>query len=101
MVISHVWIIVSIFTGCVPLAALWDMAAHQTAYCHPGSVYWSHSGLNITTDFLIFLLPLPVVKKLCVPRRQKIALYCVFLLAFWYVPRLPETTIYAIGGSAC
>jgi hypothetical protein len=86
--ITHAWIVVSIFTGCVPLAGLWDVETHMTAYCHPPSVYWSHSGINIGTDFLIFLLPLAVLRKLNVPRRQKIALYCVFLVAFWYVGSL-------------
>ncbi len=86
--ITHAWILISIFTGCVPLAGLWDVTTHLTAYCHPASVYWSHSGINIGTDFLIFLLPLTVLRKLYIPRRQKIALYCVFLVAFLYVGSL-------------
>ena len=80
--VSHAWIIVSILTGCVPLDTLWNRTQDGTIYCHSGAVYWSHSGINIGTDFLIALLPLTVLHKLHVPRRQKIALYCVFLLAF-------------------
>jgi hypothetical protein len=80
--LSHTWIIVSILTACIPLDTLWNMTQDANTYCHPGSVYWSHSGLNIGTDFLTALLPLAVLHKLRVPRRQKIALYCVFLLAF-------------------
>lgn len=80
--VSHTWIIASILTGCIPLDTLWNRTKDANTYCHPGSVYWSHSGLNIGTDFLTALLPLAVLHKLHVPRRQKIALYCVFLLAF-------------------
>jgi len=80
--LTHLWIIASIFTGCIPLHAIWDGARDENTYCHPGSVYWSHSGINITTDFLISLLPLTVLHKLHIPRRQKIALYGVFVLGF-------------------
>ncbi|KAL2166656.1 hypothetical protein VTG60DRAFT_2352 [Thermothelomyces hinnuleus] len=80
--ITHAWIIASLFTGCIPLAALWDKTKYENRYCHPGSVYYSHSGINIATDFLIFMLPLAVLHRIHAPPRQKIALYCVFLLAF-------------------
>ncbi|KAL2144620.1 hypothetical protein VTI28DRAFT_8831 [Corynascus sepedonium] len=80
--ITHAWILVSLFTGCIPFDALWDKVKYKDPYCHPGSVYYSHSGINIATDFLIFLLPLAVLHRIHAPRKQKIALYCVFLLAF-------------------
>jgi hypothetical protein len=89
VVITHLWIILSLFTVCVPLEAFWDHAKRPGAYCHPYSVYWSHSGINIATDFLIFALPLTVLHKVHAPRGQKIALYFVFLLAFGYVVRFP------------
>ena len=85
VVISHLWIIASLFTGCIPLEAMWKFSQASSAYCHPGSVYWSHSGINIATDFLIFLLPLTVLHKLRTPWKQKVGLYFVFLLAFWSV----------------
>ncbi|KAI3323480.1 hypothetical protein HD806DRAFT_496829 [Xylariaceae sp. AK1471] len=83
VVITHLWIILSLFTVCVPLEAFWDRTKRPTAYCHPFSVYWSHAGINISTDFLIFALPLTVLHKVHAPRGQKIALYLVFLLAFF------------------
>lgn len=81
---SHLWIIISVCTTCIPLDAFWTPSKFATSYCHPFSVYWSHSGLNIATDLLIFALPLTVLHKIRVPPRQKIALYFVFTLAFWY-----------------
>lgn len=83
VIITHLWIIISVATTCIPLDALWIVAKRPTAYCHPFSVWWSHAGINITTDILIFALPLTVLRKLRVPRRQKTALYFVFGLGFW------------------
>ncbi|KAK4112522.1 hypothetical protein N656DRAFT_93099 [Canariomyces notabilis] len=82
VIITHLWIIASLITVCIPVEAVWNRALRSTAYCHSWNVYWSHSGINITTDFLIFLLPLTVLPKIRVPQRQKILLYFVFLLAF-------------------
>ncbi|KAG8156309.1 hypothetical protein KVR01_013844 [Diaporthe batatas] len=48
------------FTACIPLKAFWDPSV-QATYCHSNEVYYSLVGLQIGTDFLIFLLPLPVV----------------------------------------
>jgi hypothetical protein len=87
VIITHLWIIASLITVCIPVEAVWNRALRSTAYCHSWNVYWSHSGINITTDFLIFLLPLTVLPKIRVPQRQKILLYFVFLLAFSYVTR--------------
>lgn len=47
---------------------------------------WSHAGINTTTDFLIFMLPLAVLRKLRITPRQKVALYCVFLVTPWSAP---------------
>ena len=85
VVITHVWIIASLATVCIPISAFWDMEKAKTSYCHPFSVYWSHAGINILTDFMICALPLLVLHKLKVSRRQKVALYLVFLLAFGLV----------------
>jgi len=92
VVISHIYIIICLLTACIPLSAFWDFTpARANAYCHPMSIYWSHAGLNIVTDFLIFLLPLTVLHKIRSPRPQKIALVVIFLLAFMYVspPSVP------------
>jgi len=84
VILTHLWIIASLFTVCVPLDAFWDRSKFQkgSTYCHTFAVYWSHSGINIATDFLIFVLPLTVLRKLRIRRRRKVALGGVFLLAF-------------------
>ncbi|KAK1750077.1 hypothetical protein QBC47DRAFT_124595 [Echria macrotheca] len=82
VLVSHIYILATLFTACVPLDAFWDFSKRETAYCHDISVYWSHAGLNIVTDFLIFMLPLTVIHKVRTIRPQKIALLVIFILAF-------------------
>ncbi|KAK1832566.1 hypothetical protein QBC39DRAFT_256421 [Podospora conica] len=82
VLVTHTYILVTMFTACIPLDAFWDYSRRPTAYCHGMDIYWSHAGLNIATDFLIFILPLTVLHRIRSPRPQKIALAIIFLLAF-------------------
>ncbi|KAK4162845.1 hypothetical protein QBC43DRAFT_320571 [Cladorrhinum sp. PSN259] len=82
VLVSHAFILATLATACVPFDAFWDFEKRKTAYCHPSSVYWTHAGLNIVTDFLIFTLPLTVISKIRTSRPEKICLVVVFLLAF-------------------
>ena len=84
VLLTHAWILASLFTVCVPLSAFWDRTQFNSGkvYCHKFDVYWSHAGINIVTDFLIFVLPLTVLRKLKIGKRQRFALGGVFLLAF-------------------
>ncbi|KAF9877143.1 hypothetical protein CkaCkLH20_05409 [Colletotrichum karsti] len=83
VLVSHTWIIVSILTTCIPLSAAWDYdPANPPVYCHPVPVFWVNAMLHLLTDFMIFMLPLPVISSMSLPRRQKMGLYFVFCLAF-------------------
>ncbi|KAK5662176.1 hypothetical protein OQA88_8081 [Cercophora sp. LCS_1] len=82
VLLSHAYILATLFTACVPLDAFWDFSKRETSFCQPLPVYWSHAGLNIVTDFLIFMLPLTVMHKIRTHRPQKIALFAIFILAF-------------------
>lgn len=77
------------FTACIPLNAFWDGNV-QATYCHSNEVYYALTGLQIGTDFLIFLLPLPVVWSIRAPKDQKIVLTIVFSFGFLSVT-LPPT----------
>jgi len=70
------------FIICAPLAAYWDPSVGS---CQPpGSVMWALICLHIATDFLIFLIPLPVVFRMKLPLKQKIGLSLTFALGFLY-----------------
>lgn len=82
MLLSHLYIIANLLASCVPLHAFWNFPLRRTSYCHSKDIYWSNYILHVATDFLIFLLPLPVILRLKIPPRQKVPLAAVFLAAF-------------------
>ncbi|KUI52694.1 hypothetical protein VP1G_00015 [Cytospora mali] len=82
VVLTSILDISVVVTACVPLNSFWDMSVKAT-YCHPHQVYYAIMGLQIGTDFLIFLLPLPVVWSMRAPRDQKVVLIAVFSFGFF------------------
>lgn len=91
---------------CTPVAFFWDTSLqgtclNQLASEHPVlitallsdiswltsdlAVWYVMAAINLITDFVIFSLPLPVIKSLQLPHRQKYLLMGVFCLGFWYV----------------
>ncbi|KAJ4383127.1 hypothetical protein N0V85_008486 [Neurospora sp. IMI 360204] len=79
--ISHVYMLAVCFTAAIPLNSYWDFTIKRI-WTAPQSMWWSGTGLHMATDFLIFLLPLPVVWTIMLPKRHKIALSAVFGLGF-------------------
>ncbi|EGZ76112.1 hypothetical protein NEUTE2DRAFT_153137 [Neurospora tetrasperma FGSC 2509] len=79
--ISYVCMLAVCFVATIPLNSYWDSTI-QRQWTAPQSMWWSSTGLHMATDFLIFLLPLPVVWSVMLPKRQKIALSVVFGFGF-------------------
>ncbi|KAE8441494.1 hypothetical protein EG329_004882 [Mollisiaceae sp. DMI_Dod_QoI] len=66
---------------CVPIQALWDQSVKgQCLSLLPA--YYAPAAINIATDFTTWVLPLPVIKSLQLPRRQKFMLMFIFGLGF-------------------
>jgi hypothetical protein len=66
--------------GCTPLAMI---IPSRAAHCIDSLLVWYiAAGINITTDFIVFLLPIPLINTLQLPIRQKILLIMVFCLGF-------------------
>ncbi|KAK7942415.1 uncharacterized protein PG986_011528 [Apiospora aurea] len=67
---------------CYPVDKFWEPAL-------PGScvnqlaVWYVMAGVNIITDFAIFIIPLPVIKSLQLPTKQKMLLVVVFGLGLF------------------
>ncbi|KAK3392708.1 hypothetical protein B0H63DRAFT_386995, partial [Podospora didyma] len=47
------------------------------------TVYYLTSIMNIVTDFIVFMIPMPAIRALQLPRRQKILVTSVFCLGFF------------------
>ncbi|CDM35154.1 hypothetical protein CBS147339_7059 [Penicillium roqueforti] len=73
------WTIISAWANCVPLAKFWDPTV--PGFCLDKKALWfSNSAIHILTDTLILIYPMPVLKSLQLPKKQKFALIAVFAL---------------------
>ena len=67
------------FLGCLPFARNWDRTI--PGHCVNLTAFFRWNGVcNLLIDFLILLLPLPMVWRLNISIRQRIELSGVFLL---------------------
>ncbi|TKX19897.1 hypothetical protein C1H76_8095 [Elsinoe australis] len=86
-------IAVKVMIGILVLYGLWTFFG-CIFICWPISFFWTHQGegkciptwplfigntvMNIITDFMVILSPMPVLTNLHLPKRQKLALMAVF-----------------------
>ncbi len=62
---------------CIPASAFWNQSIKGK--CMNRLAFWfSNAALNITTDIMIFAIPMPLLKQLQLPKKQKIGLMFVF-----------------------
>lgn len=72
------YIFVCIFQ-CSPISFAWNK--HQDGSCINQSAYFfSHAGLDIFQDLIIYALPTRVLYQLQLPRNQKLALIAIFIV---------------------
>ncbi|KAG4435113.1 hypothetical protein IFR05_009400 [Cadophora sp. M221] len=85
LVVIVCWAITQIFLNamiCMPVASFWDPTIQGK--CIPFLPIWyTYAVVNIITDFSIFILPLPALKSLQLPKKQKIILFVIFGLGFF------------------
>lgn len=79
VIITGLWMVFASFFMCIPIRGAWDISSPHN--CIPKEVLWSlNAALQIITDMTIVILPMPLLAKLQLPRKQKIALILVFAL---------------------
>ncbi|KAK0633949.1 hypothetical protein B0T14DRAFT_84106 [Immersiella caudata] len=84
VMIYNICVVVTVFTACVPLRAFWDFELQfNGAYCHPKGVWWVNTYLHVATDFMIYMIPMPVILRARFPKRQKILLFVLFAFGFF------------------
>ena len=78
-----VWLFFSSIFNCVPIARNWDKTVQGK--CLPTTPLWlTNAALNIATDIMIVLLPMPVISSLTLPLKQKFWLAIVFAFGLMY-----------------
>jgi hypothetical protein len=90
VIITGLYMVFSAFFFCTPVRAFWNRSIPD-AYCLPEAVIWPlNAGIQISTDVWLVILPMPVLFRLRLPRRQKCALIFVFALGVLYIPFTPS-----------
>ena len=72
------------YFGCSPVSKFWthDTPGHCINIIKADLAYGS---MNVISDFFIFVLPLPMVWRLNLTRKEKIGVYLVFMSGAMYV----------------
>ncbi|KAK1622227.1 integral membrane protein [Colletotrichum phormii] len=71
-------IFIALVFACDPIAMSWDVTITEGTCINRPSLYIATAAANIISDLILFALPLPIVVKLQIPRRQKIGLFFIF-----------------------
>ncbi|OJJ79927.1 uncharacterized protein ASPGLDRAFT_158201 [Aspergillus glaucus CBS 516.65] len=75
------WLVLSSFMFCIPVSDFWSPVSQQR--CLPKEVWFLNAALQIATDMWTVFLPMPVLARLKLPRRQKVAVVLVFGLGIF------------------
>lgn len=84
-----IWVVATIMAGCLicqPFAMNWD---HTIPGGHCGNQVLSFTitgVLNLVTDLVVLVLPLPYLARLQMPTYKKVVLMGVFSVGLLYVP---------------
>ncbi|KAK0660468.1 hypothetical protein QBC41DRAFT_383685 [Cercophora samala] len=98
-----IYLLTSNILFCIPISSFWELAASKDRCLSADAKYYADAVVNIALDFSIFCIPIPVVRAMTLPWRQKLWLYFVFTLGFfvclvscirlhflWYVNNSPD-----------
>lgn len=96
--VAGLWMVLSSFLFCIPVEAFWETRI-STEKCLPQQVWYLNAALQITTDVVIVVFPMPVLKRLRVSRRERAAMVMVFGVGVLYVsyPSPFHFTHYPLG----
>ncbi|PKY03689.1 PTH11-like integral membrane protein [Aspergillus campestris IBT 28561] len=78
------WAVLSGYVNCVPVAKFWDREI--PGGCLNFEIVWFfNASMNIVTDVALFILPMPLLSRLQLPRMQKVGLMAVFAIGILVV----------------
>ena len=94
MAIQIAWVtetLIVTLLGCVPLKALWDQTI--VGRCINLRAFWRYgTSVNLITDLVMLVLPMPVIWRLEISRKAKLGLTVTFLTGSVYVLVWPSHT---------
>jgi hypothetical protein len=63
---------------CMPVKRTWDISITEGSCIDRTPVFMATAVLNMATDILLLVLPIPMIMKLQMPRAQKLGVICAF-----------------------
>ncbi|KAK8085696.1 hypothetical protein PG997_006967 [Apiospora hydei] len=70
----------SFLFSCNPMRRSWDVLETEGKCINQAALYIATAVANIVSDVILFVLPIPLVVKLHMPKMQKIGLFFVFAI---------------------
>lgn len=77
LVIYGLWTILGTIFTCVPVSKYWDFMVEGKCVDR-NALTFANAGINIATDLTLLAIPIMLLRKLQIPRRQKFILVGVF-----------------------
>jgi hypothetical protein len=79
LVVSYnIALVFPLIFACTPLRRNWDVMVTEGSCINRTPLYMATAVLNMVTDILLLVLPIPMVVNLQMPRVQKLGLICIF-----------------------
>ncbi|PGH07999.1 hypothetical protein GX51_01439 [Blastomyces parvus] len=73
------WVVIGAFLTCIPVKRFWDDTVEGN--CMNRDAFWLSTAIvHIVTDIILLAMPMPILIRLNLPKRQRIALVLVFAL---------------------
>lgn len=70
----------AVMFACHPINKNWDITVTGGSCVNQPVLYFATAAVNIASDVILFVLPLPMVFKLQLPFKQKIGLMGIFTI---------------------
>ncbi|OJJ48627.1 hypothetical protein ASPZODRAFT_130726 [Penicilliopsis zonata CBS 506.65] len=83
LILFGLWAVVGAFFFCNPVHAFWDQTIRHPSCLPQKEVWFFNASMNIVTDLVIFLLPMPLLSVTHMPFKQKLAVMSMFSIGFF------------------
>jgi len=80
-VVGLLFLLIASFS-CWPVAFFWDKSIKGGHCVNFTAIWFTFSGFSIATDLAIWVLPIPVLWKLQLPKKQRLSLIAAFAFGF-------------------
>lgn len=71
-------IMFALIFACNPIEKNWDVSISEGSCINRTGLYLATAVVNIISDTMCLILPIPIVLKLQMPRIQKLGIICMF-----------------------